>query len=205
MSKRHILWPHWGGFRYFCIHNLTHGCSRSLEGIFHFSMFENLITILAHLFPTQTLQPAGQSLSLTKIAVVEGFEYNRSGRRAYRIGVDVSLWYRHTEKLPPQAGANAKLRLLFFRLAGLARLPWLVLFMFDGCERPKVKRGSRMGKSGSHNLTPKFKVMIECFGMEWRTVCLPGFWQSDRRNIYTFLGPRRSRGRTRISQLSRCH
>ncbi|KIP08265.1 hypothetical protein PHLGIDRAFT_46173, partial [Phlebiopsis gigantea 11061_1 CR5-6] len=115
----------------------------------------------------EVLGPAGQSISLIKIAVVDGFENNISGRRAYRIGIDASIWYQHAEHSTKE-GANPELRLLFFRLAKLTRLPWLVLFVFDGRERPKVKRGSRMGKSGSHNLTQKFKSMIECFGMEWR-------------------------------------
>ncbi|GJE95923.1 PIN-like domain-containing protein [Phanerochaete sordida] len=115
----------------------------------------------------EILEPAGQSRSLTKVAVVDGFEGNESGKRGYRVGVDASIWYQHAEH-STKAGANPELRLLFFRLARLAKLPWLVLFVFDGRERPNVKRGSKMGKSGSHNLTQGFKEMIECFGMEWR-------------------------------------
>ncbi|EKM54091.1 uncharacterized protein PHACADRAFT_185071 [Phanerochaete carnosa HHB-10118-sp] len=118
-------------------------------------------------FSAQILEPAGQSRSLTKIAVVDGFEGNESGRRGYRIGIDASIWYQHGEH-STKAGANPELRLLFFRLARLAKLPWLVLFVFDGRERPTLKRGSRVGKSGTHNLTQEFKAMIECFGMEWR-------------------------------------
>ena len=45
-----------------------------------------------------------------------------------------------------------------------------LLFMFDGRERPKVKRGSRMGKSGSHPHARGFKEMIELFGWDWREV-----------------------------------
>ena len=45
-----------------------------------------------------------------------------------------------------------------------------LLFMFDGRERPKVKRGSRMGKSGSHPHAKGFKEMIELFGWDWREV-----------------------------------
>lgn len=135
---------------------------------------------MSHYFPyfwilisEQILEPAGQSHSLTKIAVVDGFENNESGRRGYRIGIDASIWYQHATH-SSTAGANPEIRLLFFRLAKLARLPWIVLFVFDGRERPKVKRGSRMGKSGSHNLTAKFKEMIKWFGMEWREVCCSG-------------------------------
>ena len=124
----------------------------------------------------QILEPAGESHSLTKIAVVDGFENNGSGRRGYRIGIDASIWYQHAEHSTKE-GANPELRLLFFRLAKLAKLPWLCLFVFDGRERPKVKRGIRIGKSGSHCLTQKFKEMIECFGMEWRMVRPNSMWR----------------------------
>ena len=103
--------------------------------------------------------------------MTDGFEDNESGKRGYRIGIDASIWYQHAEHSTKE-GANPELRLLFFRLARLAKLPWLVLFVFDGRERPAIKRGSRMGKSGTHNLTQGFKEMIECFGMEWRMVRL---------------------------------
>jgi Holliday junction resolvase YEN1 len=52
----------------------------------------------------------------------------------------------------------------------LAKLPLLPLFVFDGRDRPKVKRGSKMGKAGSHNLTDGMKKLLDIFGMEWRMV-----------------------------------
>jgi hypothetical protein len=38
------------------------------------------------------LAVTGQSRSLANLAIVEGFEDNKSGRRAYRIGIDASIW-----------------------------------------------------------------------------------------------------------------
>lgn len=67
-------------------------------------------------------------------------------------------------------GANPELRLLFFRLLAFAKLPFIPIFIFDGRERPKVKRGSKKGKSGSHALTPEFKKLLDAFGLEWRMV-----------------------------------
>jgi holliday junction resolvase YEN1 len=52
----------------------------------------------------------------------------------------------------------------------LAELPLLPLFVFDGRNRPKLKRGSRKGKSGSHGLTDGMKKLLDVFGMEWRMV-----------------------------------
>lgn len=117
----------------------------------------------------KVLQEAGHSRSFANLAVVDGFERNISGRRAHRVGIDASIWFFHAEN-STDAGNNPELRLLFFRLCKISRLPILPLFVFDGRMRPKVKRGSKYGKSGSHSLTNGFKEMLECFGMEWRTV-----------------------------------
>lgn len=118
----------------------------------------------------QVLSKAGQSRSLANIAVVDGFEKNTSGRRAFRIGVDASIWYQHAMHTAKKKGANPELRLLFFRLLRFARLPFIPVFVFDGRQRPKVKRGSKKGKSGSHALTPEFKKLLDTFGLEWRMV-----------------------------------
>ncbi|KAH9924447.1 uncharacterized protein B0H18DRAFT_934342 [Fomitopsis serialis] len=113
------------------------------------------------------LSTAGQSRSLAHLAVVDGFETNISGRRAYRVGIDASIWYQHAMHTPKK-GANPELRLLFFRLLKLCQVPFIPLFVFDGRERPQIKRGSKKGKSGSHALTNGFKKLLEGFGMEWR-------------------------------------
>ncbi|OSC97073.1 hypothetical protein PYCCODRAFT_1455090 [Trametes coccinea BRFM310] len=65
--------------------------------------------------------------------------------------------------------AIVEIRTLFSRLCRLSKMPFSVLFVFDGRSRPHVKRGSsRMGKSGSHNLAKDFKQLIKLFGMDWR-------------------------------------
>ena len=107
---------------------------------------------------------------MAQIAVVDGFEKNTSGRRAFRIGVDASIWYQHAMHTAKKKGANPELRLLFFRLLRFARLPFIPVFVFDGRQRPKVKRGSKKGKGGSHALTPEFKKLLDTFGLEWRMV-----------------------------------
>ena len=116
------------------------------------------------------MNKAGQPRSLANLATTEGFERNNSGVRAFRIGIDASLWFHHAQF--SKGGENPELRLLFFRLCALAELPILPLFIFDGRNRPKVKRGSRMGKSGSHPLTEGMKKLLDIFGMQWRVVGL---------------------------------
>ena len=40
----------------------------------------------------EAISKAGQSRSFAHITVVDGFEGNKSGKRAYRIGIDASIW-----------------------------------------------------------------------------------------------------------------
>ena len=106
---------------------------------------------------------------MVNLTIQEGFEGNKSGRRAYRLGIDASLWYAHAACA--KGGENPQLRLLYFRCLKLAKLAIVPYFVFDGRNRPPVKRGSKKGKSGSHALTPGFKKILECFGWSWREVC----------------------------------
>ena len=101
---------------------------------------------------------------------MDGFEDNASGRRALRLGIDASLWYHHAHF--SQGGSNPEIRLLFFRLLNMMEHPILPLFVFDGRERPRVKRNSKLGKTGSNKLNPKMKEMLDVFGLEWREVSM---------------------------------
>src|SRR5258708_4570081 len=73
---------------------------------------------------SQILNEAGQSVSIAHLAIIRGFEQNTSGRfvfaqslsgtsltahnrRAYRIGVDVSIWFHHAAF--SKKGENAEL------------------------------------------------------------------------------------------------
>ncbi|KAK0218402.1 PIN domain-like protein [Armillaria nabsnona] len=111
------------------------------------------------------LNKAAQSQAISHLAAVDGFERNTSGR----IGIDASIWYQHslTPKSAGDIGDNPELRMLFFRLRRLAESPFIPLFVFDGRERPKIKRKSKMGKSGSHQLSQGMKELLRLFGMQW--------------------------------------
>ncbi|EJF60479.1 hypothetical protein DICSQDRAFT_162059 [Dichomitus squalens LYAD-421 SS1] len=132
----------------------------------------------------EIINKSRQTRSVAHLAVVDGFEANKHGTRTLRVGIDASLWLQHvstakwlsTKKNPNASsaqgarnvGVNPELRTLFFRLAQWSKLPVSLLFVFDGRGRPLEKRGSKMGKSGSHELAPKFKELIKLFGMDWR-------------------------------------
>lgn len=85
---------------------------------------------------------------------------------AFRLGVDVSLWFFHAEY--GKEGDNPELRTLFFRLGHLLRHPILPLFIFDGPGRPAWKRGKRINTWAENPLTEGLKAFIEAFGFEWR-------------------------------------
>jgi Holliday junction resolvase YEN1 len=72
--------------------------------------------------------------------------------------------------LGTQAGENPALRVLFYRLCRLLTLPIVPIFVFDGPDRPKVKRGINVKTSKPHWLSTPLKKFIEAFGFYWYTV-----------------------------------
>ncbi|KAI9571826.1 hypothetical protein HD554DRAFT_2069651 [Boletus coccyginus] len=113
----------------------------------------------------EVLRPAGQVRSLTELAVEDGFNANPSRQRGFRIGIDASIWFFHAAY--GKDGENPELRTLFFRCCRLLQSPLLPLFVFDGPNRPAVKRRKRVG-GNVHWLTQGMKNIIDAFGFEWR-------------------------------------
>ena len=115
------------------------------------------------------LRPAAHTRSLIHLSVVEGFERNANKLRGYRVGIDASIWFIHSEW--GREGENPQLRTLLFRLVRLMNSPFLPLFVFDGPGRPSEKRGKKINRSKPHSLVDGMKRLIVAFGFEWRTVC----------------------------------
>lgn len=63
----------------------------------------------------QILRPAGETRSLVHLSVETGFIENKNGHRAYRIGIDASIWFFHAQG--GREGENPELRTIFFRCA----------------------------------------------------------------------------------------
>lgn len=119
----------------------------------------------------QLLRPAGETHSLTHLSVVQGFEENKSGKRALRVGIDASIWFYHSKW--GKEGENPELRTLFFRCCRqLFDKPFLPVFVFDGPLRPEEKRGKRISRETKHWLVDSMKGMIRAFGFEWRMVSI---------------------------------
>lgn len=62
----------------------------------------------------QHLPETAKDESLMELAVKRGFEANLQGLRAYRIGIDVSLWFFHAQKVAGQTN-NGELQMFFYR------------------------------------------------------------------------------------------
>ncbi|KAL8287399.1 hypothetical protein RQP46_003257 [Phenoliferia psychrophenolica] len=95
----------------------------------------------------------------------------RSTPRGFRLGVDASLWMFHSRKLLgiPDAGENPDLRALFYRTLKLMSRGILLLFVFDGPNKPRWKRGKNSGGGGgASKLERDFKLMIGLLGLHWR-------------------------------------
>ncbi|KAF8170851.1 PIN domain-like protein [Mycena galopus ATCC 62051] len=106
-----------------------------------------------------------QKISLPNLAVGKGFIGNATALRGFRLGIDASGWmYRacclHGNTESPELVA------LFSRCSRLFRLPFIPIFVFDGPERPRVKRG-KVIRGNDHWLTRDFQLMLDCFGFEW--------------------------------------
>ena len=69
-----------------------------------------------------------------------------------------------------QAGENPAVRILFYRLCQLLTLPIIPVFVFDGPDCPKVKRGVNVKTGKSHWLSSPFKRFIEVFSFFWYMV-----------------------------------
>ncbi|KAJ7784009.1 PIN domain-like protein [Mycena olivaceomarginata] len=83
------------------------------------------------------------------------------------MGVDASIWMYQADRAinygNAKAGPNPQLRVLYYRLVGLLTLPLRVVFVFDGPDRPKFKRDTRVLTHG-HWLTAQFCELVGQFG-----------------------------------------
>ncbi|KAF8225764.1 hypothetical protein L208DRAFT_1016151, partial [Tricholoma matsutake] len=116
----------------------------------------------------QIIGPAAETQSLTRLAMVKGFECNAHNACTLLIGVDISRltrWTASAQKsgLHTQQGENPELQRMFFKFCRFLKIPAMLIFVFDGPGHPPVKRGKDV-----HN-TPLWvishlKFLITTFG-----------------------------------------
>lgn len=113
------------------------------------------------------IEPAGNSHeSFTSLTVREGFK-KRSRGRVFRLGIDASIWIKAVQcahvSRHAQSGREPELRTLLYRLTRLLETCTQPVFVFDGRDRPGVKRGKHV-RQQEHWMVDGFSKLVEAFG-----------------------------------------
>ncbi|KAL4878659.1 hypothetical protein BJY04DRAFT_195337 [Aspergillus karnatakaensis] len=102
---------------------------------------------------------AGERISLSKLAIAHLERHSRP----IRVAVDISIWLFQVQA--GRGGKNPELRTLFYRLLKILALPIHPLFVYDGKDKPPLKRGKAVsGRSyGSAPIIHLSKILIDLF------------------------------------------
>ncbi|KAG1888233.1 PIN domain-like protein [Suillus subluteus] len=116
----------------------------------------------------------GQTLMAFALEGLKGHVQDESGLSMMMVGVDASAWLYAVCKLQAfrlghaQSGENPELRTLMYKLITLANAPIHAHFVFDGEDRPTIKRGKHV-QSAPHWLTQSLQELLQIFGFTWAT------------------------------------
>ncbi|KAF8870313.1 PIN domain-like protein [Mucidula mucida] len=113
------------------------------------------------------IQNIAQLVSLHEISAVEGFTAQRRERGYIVIGIDACIWIQqilHEQNMHHvHKGSNPEVKELLWRLAKLLNYAVVPVFVFDGPDRPKFKRGRKVIHSPGP-LVEAFQELIDAFG-----------------------------------------
>jgi len=101
---------------------------------------------------------AGQRMSLSKLAV----QHLEETGRPLRLAIDISIWQFQVQAA--KGGSNPAIRTLFYRLVRLLGHSIQPLFVFDGPNKPALKRGKRSTGTGDATSKAMMKRLIRLFG-----------------------------------------
>ena len=99
----------------------------------------------------------GERIALAKLAV----EHLERTQRPLRIAIDAAIWNFQTQS--GQGGKNPALRTLYYRLLKLLALPIHPLFVYDGKNKPLVKRGRAISRWGTCIANETSKKLVNQF------------------------------------------
>jgi hypothetical protein len=72
------------------------------------------------------------------------------------------------------------LRIFFFKLCGyLRKAPGIMIFVFDGPNRPSFKHGGNIDTQTVPEWSSHCKTIIEAFGFYWHQVSALFYWEAD--------------------------
>ncbi|KLO05933.1 PIN domain-like protein, partial [Schizopora paradoxa] len=115
------------------------------------------------------LKPVAEVHTLESFIISEGIQ---KLRRPIVIGIDVNIWLFSVSNIyrtnHASAGSEPELRVIFYKLAFLASLPVIPVFIFDGPSRPTCKRNKKVVRNG-HWLEERVKEFLKCWGFSWYT------------------------------------
>ncbi|KAF3935926.1 hypothetical protein ABW20_dc0108394 [Dactylellina cionopaga] len=99
-------------------------------------------------------------IPLAKLSI----DHFRKHKKNIRIGIDVAIWSFQSQAVQGRnAGSNASLRVLYYRLCTLLQLNIYAVFVFDGKERPDFKRNKTINKNEGYHLALT-RRLITAFG-----------------------------------------
>ena len=99
----------------------------------------------------------GERIALAKLAV----EHLERTQRPLRIAIDAAIW--NFQSQAGQGGKNPALRTLYYRLLRLLALPIHPLFVYDGKNKPLIKRGRAVSRWGTCIANETSKKLVNHF------------------------------------------
>ena len=99
----------------------------------------------------------GERIALSKLAV----EHLERTQRPLRIAIDAAIW--NFQSQAGQGGKNPALRTLYYRLLKILALPIHPLFVYDGKNKPLIKRGRTVSRWGSCIANETSKKLLQQF------------------------------------------
>ena len=105
----------------------------------------------------------GERVALAKLAV----EHLEKTQRPLRIAIDAAIW--NFQSQAGQGGKNPALRTLYYRLLKLLALPIHPLFVYDGKNKPLLKRGKAVSRWGTCIANETSKKLIRHFSFPHHT------------------------------------
>jgi len=99
----------------------------------------------------------GERIALSKLAV----EHLEKTQRPLRIAIDAAIWSFQNQA--GQGGKNPALRTLFYRLLRLLALPIHPVFVYDGKNKPLMKRGKTVSRYGTCIPNETSKKLVRLF------------------------------------------
>ncbi|KYK58396.1 flap structure-specific endonuclease [Drechmeria coniospora] len=102
----------------------------------------------------------GQRVSLAKLAA----DALKNDHKPFRLAIDIAIWQFQTQAA--RGGTNPAIRTLFYRLVRLLATSITPIFVFDGPNKPALKRNKRSGR-GDGVATAQAKRLIRLFGFSY--------------------------------------